>query len=108
MPGFLVHVGATVTVLSRRAGAAHCAEPAGDGERPADGHDCRALCRGGLRVAAAARGERPLRDGAVADGIDARHLQRTAAGCCSDSQAICAPTGTPLLITVTQTRVTAM
>ena len=25
-----------------------------------------------------------------------------------DSQAICAPTGTPLLITVTQTRVTAM
>jgi hypothetical protein len=25
-----------------------------------------------------------------------------------DSQAICAPTGTPLLITVTQTRVTGM
>ena len=52
----------------------------------------------------------PCVTGAVdpADGLVAGHLERPAAAVVVNSQAICAPTGTPLLIAVTQTRVTGM
>src|SRR5207302_1277733 len=65
-------------VRARRAGATYRAEPACAGQRPADGVADRALCR--RRMFFSARVRRPLRDGAVGGGHNARAFERTAAG----------------------------
>ena len=65
MPGFLVHVGAQVTVFTCRPGDANGSESPGDGQRAADGINDFALCGCRLYFSAAARCKRSLCDGAM-------------------------------------------
>ena len=80
------------------------AQSARAGQRPADGADDLALCGGRLHLAAAAGGQRPMRDRAVADAARTRVLSNGQPLLVQSSQAICAPTGTPLLIMVPRKR----
>ena len=97
MPGFLLHVGATVQCAHLGVGPADRAVGAGAGRRSA-GHDhCRAVRRGRLPVPrrpAAAAVRRP-RSGPAARPGSSRSASPLVL---LDSQAVCAPTGTPLLI----------
>ena len=79
MPGFLLHVGATVLCAARRPGAADRTEPARDGEWSANGHAGNAIRSRWLHAAAAARRQRALCDRPVDHRGDTRHIQRAAA-----------------------------
>ena len=66
MPGFLVHVGATVLCSHGGQAQPTVPNPRVTVLRPADGHDCRAVrgCR--LRASTSSGGEWTVRDGAMA------------------------------------------
>ena len=101
----MLHLGATVTLLARRAGDADGAEPAGDGRGQPVAHAERALFGRRLHPSAAAGGERPLRHGE----FPRRHVRVLArpAAAASRAPSICTPTGTPLMPMVAQPRVIA-
>src|SRR5215471_7662002 len=60
------------SLRSRRPGPAHGTKPASDGFRNAERPSFRSLCGRRLRLASTARGEWPMRHGAVRDGFDPR------------------------------------
>ena len=98
MPGFLLHVGATVLCAHGGQAQPTVPNPRVTGQRPADGDDDRAVRRRRLRAAAAARRQRAVRDRAVDHRGATRVTSNGQPLLLLDSQAICAPTGTPLLI----------
>ena len=92
-------------MLARRPGAADRAEPARDGERPADGELAAPYV-----VAGCALPPPPAANGPCVTAQWITGATRVTSNgqplLLLDSQAICAPTGTPLVIVMTQTRVT--
>ena len=105
MPGFLLHVGATVTVQPRRPGAADRAQSA----RRRSWASPPSRITAPYVVAGCAFPPPPAANGpCVTAQFLTGSVRVTSIGqplLLLASQAICAPTGTPLIITVTQTRV---
>ena len=104
MPGPLLHLGATVLCAHGGQAMPTAPNPRVLGRRPADGDDGRALRGGGLRVTCRrqARSLRDRRNGSWRQRACSCHGQPVVL---MDSQAICAPTGTPLLPVMSQMRV---
>ena len=108
MPGFLVNFTTRVTcthqgIATTTMTAAECPDHGAAGGPSDLALHCRAL-----RAAAAAGRQRPVcdLDGLVECG-DARVRQWNSRAA-QDSQSLCAPSGTPILITAIQTRVSGM
>ena len=107
MPGFLIHVGATV--LCAHGGQAQATVP--NPRVTVSGQPTVAMSAPWL-VAGCALPPPPAANGPCVSAQFVTAATRVTSNgqplLCLDSQAICAPTGTPLLIVASQTRVTAM
>ena len=66
-------------MFARGAGAAHCSQPARNGDGPTNGGNCIALRNCRLHLASTAGGERAMRDGAICDRSHPRDIERAAA-----------------------------
>jgi hypothetical protein len=106
MPGFIVHVGATV--LCAHAGQA---QPTVPNTRVTVGGQPSVTITGPYTVAGCTMPPPPSGNGPCVTAQWLTGSTRVTSNgqplVVLSSQAICAPTGTPLMITVTQTRVTA-
>lgn len=106
MPGFMVHVGATV--LCSHAGQA---QPTVPNTRVTVNGQPTVAITGPYTVAGCALPPPPSGNGPCVTAQWVTGSTRVTSNgqplVLLDSQAICAPSGTPLMITVTQTRVTA-
>jgi hypothetical protein len=107
MPGFLIHVGATV--LCSHGGQAQATVP---NPRVMVGGQPTVAIAGPWVVAGCAFPPPPAANGPCVSAQFVSSATRVTSNgqplLCLDSQAICAPTGTPLLIVASQVRVTAM
>lgn len=107
MPGFLIHVGATV--LCAHGGQAQATVP--NPRVTVSGQPTVAMSAPWL-VAGCALPPPPAANGPCVSAQFVTAATRVTSNgqplLCLDSQAICAPTGTPLLIVASQTRVSAM
>jgi len=107
MPGFLIHVGATV--LCSHAGQAQATVP--NPRVTVSGQPTVAMSAPWV-VAGCAFPPPPAGNGPCVSAQFVTGSTRVTSNgqplLCFDSQAICAPTGTPLLIVASQMRVTAM
>jgi hypothetical protein len=107
MPGFLVHVGATV--LCSHAGQA---QPTVPNPRVTVSSQPTVTMTAPYVVAGCALPPPPTANGPCITAQWVTGTTRVTSNgqplLCMSSMAICAPTGTPLIIAVTQTRVTAM
>lgn len=107
MPGFLIHVGASV--LCSHGGQA---QPTVPNPRVTVGGQPTVTMAAPWLVAGCALPPPPAANGPCVTAQFVTAATRVTSNgqplLCLDSQAICAPTGTPLLIVACQTRVTAM
>jgi len=107
MPGFLIHVGASV--LCSHGGQAQATAP--NPRVTVSGQPTVTMAAPWL-VAGCALPPPPAANGPCVTAQFVTAATRVTSNgqplLCFDSQAICAPTGTPLLIVASQTRVTAM
>ena len=107
MPGFLIHVGASV--LCSHGGQAQATVP---NPRVAVSGQPTVTMAAPWLVAGCALPPPPAANGPCVTAQFVTAATRVTSNgqplLCFDSQAICAPTGTPLLIVASQTRVTAM
>ena len=107
MPGFLIHVGASV--LCSHGGQAQATVP--NPRVTVSGQPTVAMS-GPWLVAGCALPPPPAANGPCVSAQFVTAATRVVSNgqplLCLDSQAICAPTGTPLLIVASQTRVSAM